>query len=172
MIMKISLLKYEFGRLAENKIREAHDRSTDGAIACLETFYYSFNNKDIDTFRNVWFMDSLIQLNDPLGGTLRGITAIEGLYSKIFEGPLKVWVKFSDIICYRSGDMAVFTGTETGEFINGHELIPLKFITTRVFTYANDDERWCQLHHHGSIDDPCLLKNYRNAVNYKALVAV
>lgn len=154
--MKISLLQYEFGRNAKNKIKEAREKSMEGAIACLETFYYSFNNKDIDTFRNTWFMDCLIQSNNPLDGIVRGITAIEGLYSKIFEGPSKVWVKFSDIVCYRSAEMAVFTGIETGEFTSGHELIPLKFRTTRVFTYVNEDERWCQLHSHGSVDDQYL----------------
>src|SRR6195952_1983351 len=119
--MEISLLQYEFGRHSKNKIQEAHEKSTGGAIACLETFYYSFNNRDIDTFRNVWLMNSLIQLNTPLDGTLHGLTAIEGLYSKIFDEPSKVWLKFNDIVCYRSGEMAFFTGTETREFTDNHE---------------------------------------------------
>ena len=168
--MNISLLQRSFGRDARNQIIKAHERSAEGAIACLETFYYSFNNKDMDTFRSVWYMDRLIQLDNPVGGIVRGITAIEELYSKIFEGPASVWVKFSDIVCYCSGDIVVFAGIETGEFSNEHEIIPLQFRTTRIFGFADNDERWCQLHHHGSMDDADLLYQYQNAINNKEAV--
>lgn len=98
--MKIDKLKSEFGIDAKNKIEHANQTSIEGALACLETFYYSFNNKDIDTLKKIWYQNDLIQLNNPLGGIVRGISPIVEVYDKIFNGQAKVWVKFTDIIYY------------------------------------------------------------------------
>lgn len=60
--------------------------------------------------------------------------------------------------------MVVFAGTEIGEFSTDKKTIPLKIRTTRIFGYSDNGNSWFQLHHHGSIDDPYLLKKYQEAV--------
>jgi hypothetical protein len=69
--MKIEKLTRTFGPASRNFIDKAVEKSLEGAIACLETFYYSFNNKDLEIFRKIWLNDELIQLNNPLGGIIR-----------------------------------------------------------------------------------------------------
>ena len=163
-IMKMSKLNQEFGVDAKNNIEYVNRKSINGALADLETFYYSFNNKDIDTFKKVWYNNDLIQLNNPLGGIVRGIHPIVEVYDKIFNGQAKVWVKFTDILYYATEEMVVFAGTEIGEFSTHNETIPLKIRTSRIFGYLDNEKSWFQLHHHGSIDNSELLNKYQNAV--------
>jgi hypothetical protein len=170
--MKISLLKDGIGREAKNKITKAREKTKEGAIACLETFYYSCNNKDIDTLRSIWYLDSLIQLNNPQSGLVRGIQAIEDLYHKIFERPFAIWVKFTDVVCYCSEEIVVFSGTEISEFSNEYETIPIEILTTRVFAYSKNDEQWCQLHHQGSMDDLDLQYRYQNSTNNRLALGI
>ena len=162
--MKLNKLDEEFGVESQNNIGNVHQKSIYGALACLETFYYSFNNKDIDIFKKVWCPNDLIQLNNPLGGIVRGIKPILEVYNKIFNSEARVWVKFTDILYYSTEDMFVFAGTETGEFSKNRESIPLKIRTSRIFGYSDNENRWFQLHHHGSIDNPDLLYKYQNAL--------
>jgi hypothetical protein len=42
--------------------------------------------------------------------------------------------------------------------------IPLYIRITWVFAYDRAAQRWGQVHHHGSIDDPDALRDYRDAV--------
>jgi hypothetical protein len=51
--MKISKPDREFGRDAKNNVGYVKEKSFDGALAGLETFYFSFNNKDLDTFKKM-----------------------------------------------------------------------------------------------------------------------
>ena len=162
--MMLSKLNREFGVDSKNNLRDVNKKSIDGALACLETFYYSFNNRDISTFRKVWYDNDLIQLDNPLGGIVRGIKPIMEVYDKIFNGQASVWVNFQDIICYATEKMLVFTGTEIGEFSIHSQTIPLKIRTSRIFVYLDNEECWFQLHHHGSIDNSELLLKYQNAV--------
>jgi hypothetical protein len=162
--MKIEKLNDAFGRDARNVISKAHDKSIQGALACLETFYFSFNNKDIETFRKVWLDHELIQLNNPLGGIMRGIKPINELYKKIFTGEATVWVEFSDIVLYHSNNTATFAGREKGEFSLNGQTIDLQIRTTRFLTFSEDEKQWFQIHHHGSIDNADLLKRYQDAL--------
>jgi hypothetical protein len=127
--MQIKKLNQEFNVGAHNKIENVNDQSIMGALACLETFYYSFNSKDIDTFKKVWFHHELVQLNNPLGGTLRGIEPITDLYNTIFTGKASVWVKFTDIAYYTAPEVCVFAGTEIGAFSIDTETVPLSIRT-------------------------------------------
>jgi hypothetical protein len=162
--MQIEKLDRKFGREAKNLIDQTKVKNLAGAIACLETFYYSFNNKDLNTFKKVWLNHDLIQLNNPLGGIMRGITPIVDLYDKIFNGQATVWVELGDIVFYQSKDMVTFAGRETGEFnING-QTIELQIRTTRFLGYSEVEKQWFQIHHHGSIDNVDLLDRYQKAV--------
>jgi hypothetical protein len=164
-VMKLNKLNREFGTASKNNIDKVNQKSIDCAIACLETFYYSFNNRDISTFRKVWYDNDLVQLNNPVGGIIRGRKPIVDLYNKIFNGQVRVWVKFKDITYYATEEILVFAGTEIGEFSTRNETIALKIRTSRIFGYLDHEESWFQLHHHGSIDNPELLSKYQNAVN-------
>jgi hypothetical protein len=162
--MKIGKLNREFGLDATNNLAYVHQSSIGGAIAGLESFYYSFNNKDLDALQKVWYHHEFIQLNNPIGGIVRGSAPILQLYEQIFHGPASVWVRFTDIVFYATEDMVVFAGTEVGEFTTNGETIPLQFRTSRIFCYVDNEKRWFQLHHHGSIDNADLLSRYQAAI--------
>ncbi len=138
------------------------DPGVEGARACLESFYHAFNQRSSQVLRQVWADDPLIQLNNPLGGIVRGIEGIADLYGGIFDGPARVWVEYHDVVEHAGADVVVFAGRERGEFRVGDTVIPLDIRTTRILAY--DGRRWGQIHHHGSITDPELLAAYQEAV--------
>jgi hypothetical protein len=114
---------------------------------------------------DVWSSDPLAQLNNPLGGLLRGGEQIAALYRRIFTGTAKVSVEFADIAEYSGTGRALFAGRESGTCtVPGQPPLPLAIRTTRYFQYDPDAGRWLQLHHHGSIDDPTSLHAYQTAV--------
>lgn len=158
----MKLIEQSYGRGARNRIEETGDAGVEGARAALESFYHSFNQQSGEVLRDVWADDPLVQLNNPLGGILRGIEGVVDLYDKIFHGPADVWVEFHDIMEHAGSDVVMFAGRERGEFRIGDTAVPLDIRTTRVFAY--DGERWGQVHHHGSITDPAALAEYQMAV--------
>lgn len=87
--MELNRINKTFGLDAKNRINETTDESFSGAIACLETFYYAFNNRDLDTFKKIWLNHELIQLNNPLGGIITGVEPITELYDNLFNGQEK-----------------------------------------------------------------------------------
>ena len=165
--MQTGKLLQTFGIKASNRLDKANVISIEGAIACLESFYYAFNNKNIDVLRDVWYNNELAQLNNPLGGVIRGINPITELYNNIFQSNASVTVELQNIIYYHEINTIVFAGVEKGEFKKNDLTIPLTIRTTRCLGYIREQHRWYQLHHHGSIDDADLLKQYKEAVNNK-----
>ncbi|KAA2252885.1 nuclear transport factor 2 family protein [Solihabitans fulvus] len=135
------------------------------ARAPADRVYHAFNRRDLAVLRQVWSADPLAQLNNPLGGLLRGGDAIAELYARVFDGPARVMVTFGDIVEYADDTHAVFAGRETGTFTgrDGAEL-PLAIRTSRYFRYDPAAGRRAMLHHHGSIDDPVALRAYQDAV--------
>lgn len=152
-----------YGRDAHDRLDETLDRGPDGALAALETFYNAFNRRSASLLRAIWLDDPLVQLNNPLGGILRGIEPITALYERVFTGPARVWVEFGDIVRFPSTDTVTFAGREQGEFAVVDRFIPLAIRTSRTFAYR-DGTGWRQVHHHGSIDDADLLRDYQHAV--------
>lgn len=161
--MPSSHLTLTFGPASRNLLAEATDPGREGALAALESFYYALNNRDADALARVWSDNDLVQLNNPLGGILRGRTAIIELYQRVFDSPAKLDITFGDIVEYLGPNHAVFAGRETGTFTapDGAR-VPLSIRTTRYFGHL--DGRWGQLHHHGSIDDPDALRDYQQAI--------
>jgi hypothetical protein len=157
--------QYSYGRVAKNRINQTNQYSVDGARALVESFYYAFNQRDMGVFSQVWANHELIQLNNPLGGILRGYEPIANLYQVIFTGSASVWVALDDIVEYQSNDMVIFAGRETGEFTKGENTVPLSIRTSRIVQWLGSDIGWKQVHHHGSIDDPRLLTEYQQAVH-------
>ncbi|HEX7019291.1 MAG TPA: nuclear transport factor 2 family protein [Gemmatimonadaceae bacterium] len=152
-----------FGPESRNRLEEARQPDFQGALAALETFYYSFNSRDLDALARVWGDGPLAQLNNPLGGILRGGKAIVDLYARIFKGSARVTVTFGDIVAYAAGESATFAGRETGDYRIGDATpVPVSIRTTRCFHYEKG--RWTMFHHHGSIDDAERLATYQRAV--------
>jgi ketosteroid isomerase-like protein len=159
-----TLVDYDFGPDARNRLDEGRDPGHDGAVAALETFYHALNNADLDVLRAVWSSDPLAQLNNPVGGIVRSGDAIADLYRRIFAGGMGVQVTFTDAATYLGAGTAVFAGREVGSY-NGRdgERVPLRIRTSRVFAWHPEQGRWLQVHHHGSIDDPDALAAYQAA---------
>jgi ketosteroid isomerase-like protein len=161
----ITRVDAEYGPRARNRLAEAANPDPDGAPAALETFYYAFNHRDADALKRVWVRDPLVQLNNPLGGMLRGADDITALYQRIFHSRARVEVSFGDVVAYQAAGMVVFAGRETGQFTDpAGRSVPLRIRTTRVFAYDRAAGRWGQVHHHGSIDEPDALRDYQHAV--------
>ncbi|MDP3543015.1 MAG: nuclear transport factor 2 family protein [Elusimicrobiota bacterium] len=153
-----------YGRSSTNRLHLTNERGIEGARALLESFYYAFNHRDMDAFRKIWAEHDSIQLNNPLGGMLRGYEPIAALYQRIFTGPAAVWVELADIVEFQTGEMVVFAGRETGEFSLGAKSLGLSIRTSRIIQWFGPGVGWRQSHHHGSIDDPRLLSEYQQAV--------
>jgi ketosteroid isomerase-like protein len=152
-----------FGPDSVNRLAGAADQSARGARAALESFYYGWHHRDADVLRAVWSDDPLAQLDNPVGGILRGGDAIAGLYQKALASPADLRVTFGDVVAYLGKGDAVFAGRETGSFTTPDgTTVPVEIRTTRYFRYA--DGRWRQYHHHGSIDDPGALRAYQQAI--------
>ncbi|MDD2719781.1 MAG: nuclear transport factor 2 family protein [Gallionella sp.] len=154
----------KYGRTAENRIQHAREYGIGGARALVETFYYAFNQRDMEVFAQVWANHELIQLNNPLGGILRGYETIANLYRGILTGPARVWVELDDIVEFESDTMVVFAGRETGEFTRGDKAVSLSIRTSRIVQWMGPEAGWKQTHHHGSIDNPQRLEEYQMAV--------
>ncbi|AIJ24201.1 hypothetical protein [Amycolatopsis methanolica] len=101
-----------FGPDSRNRLEAATTPGIEGALAALETFYFAFNQRDPDVFARVWTQEALAQLNNPLGGILRGGEAISALHDKLFHGPARVTV-----------------------IVDGRE-VPLRTRTSRYFRYG------------------------------------
>ncbi|MFI9718914.1 YybH family protein [Streptomyces sp. NPDC052396] len=152
-----------FGPDSRNRLAETGDPSAKGAEAALESFYYALNGRDLDALRADWGQSPLVQLNNPVGGILRGIDAVADLYAKVFDGAVRVQVTFGDVVAYLGEDHAVFAGRESGSYTAPDgTAAPLEIRTSRYFRYQ--DGHWRQFHHHGSIDDPGMLSAYQRAV--------
>jgi len=73
-----------------------------------------------------------------------------------------VSVEFYDYTISETAGMFFAVGRERGYFCLGNDEMALAIRTTRIFRKTGD--RWRQVHHHGSIDDPKLLASYQAAV--------
>ncbi|MDO0937566.1 nuclear transport factor 2 family protein [Streptomyces sp. DG2A-72] len=156
-------LDVSFGPASRNRLNEAASPGADGALAALETFYFAFNTRNLDVFAQVWSKDPLAQLNNPLGGILRGGEAITALYDRVFHGHALVTVTFGDVVEYADATHVLFAGRETGEYsVADGQVVPLSIRTSRYFRYEGG--RWSQFHHHGSIDDADALAAYQAAI--------
>jgi hypothetical protein len=153
-----------YGRDSANKIDGIREPGIEGARMLMESFYFAFNNRNLEVFGKVWANHELIQLNNPLGGILRGYEPIAALYEQVFNGPASVWVELSDIVEFQTGNMIVFARRESGEFTRTNRILPLSIRTSRVIQWFGSETGWKQVHHHGSIDDARLLEEYQQAV--------
>lgn len=131
----------------------------------LVQFYCAFNSSDMKMMSENWAQSDDIAMDNPLGGIKRGWTEIQSVYERIFNGPAEVYVEYFDYTIHETGDMFYTVGRERGYFRLGGEEITLAIRTSRIFQKI--DGSWKQVHHHGSIEDPQLLRIYQAAVSGK-----
>lgn len=133
-----------------------------GPMAALVEFYSAFNWRDIVKMERNWAGTDEVAMSNPLGGIKRGWPEIKGVYERIFTERAQVYVEFYDYTICESGEMFIAIGRERGEFRLGGTVIKLAIRTSRLYRLI--DGRWRQLHHHGSIEDPDLLRRYQDTV--------
>jgi ketosteroid isomerase-like protein len=129
----------------------------------LSQFYRAFNRCDLALMGQNWLQSDEAAMDNPLGGIKRGWPEIEAVYRSIFTGAAKVTVEFFDYTIHTVGDFFYAVGRERGALRakDGTQLA-LQIRTSRLFRRI--DGLWRQVHHHGSIEDPELLRTYRALV--------
>jgi ketosteroid isomerase-like protein len=131
-------------------------------LAALAQFYRAFNTHDLALMAENWLASEDVAMDNPLGGIMRGWQNIRVLYERVFSGPARVQVEFYDYTLHTAGDVFYAVGRERGSFERNGNKLDLAIRTSRIFKHVGN--RWRQVHHHGSIDDPALLKAYQQAV--------
>jgi len=125
----------------------------------LNQFYKAFNTGNMSLMQENWYNDENIAMDNPLGGIKRGWSEIKSVYERIFNGQAKVYVEFYDftIVDLEGGFVAV--GRERGSVEIKGKKLELSIRTSRVFKLIGSNYK--QVHHHGSIEAPALLKEYQ-----------
>ena len=134
----------------------------------LVQFYSAFNHRDLEAMQLNWHQSDASVMNNPLGGIKRGWQEIRSVYEQIFTSPAQVYVEFYDYTLHKDNDIFYAVGRERGSFEQGQIKLDLAIRTTRI--YRRIGQVWQQVHHHGSIEDPELLKRYQAAVRGKPLL--
>ena len=136
-------------------------------MAALVAFYKAFNQRNLAAMGEYWAQSPDVVMSNPLGGVRKGWQDIEPVYRNLFTGPAQVYVEFYDFVAQHSADMYWVAGRERGYFQKNDTKLDLHIRTSRLF--RNIDGIWKQVHHHGSIEYPMLLKQYQIAVLGHAL---
>ncbi|MCK9411479.1 MAG: nuclear transport factor 2 family protein [Prolixibacteraceae bacterium] len=131
-------------------------------LKVLIKFYKAFNQGDMELMQRIWLNSSEASMNNPVGGIKRGWDEIRAVYDKIFNGSAKVYVEFYDFTLHATENMFFATGRERGYFEKDGLRIELAIRTSRIFVRSEGE--WKHIQHHGSIDDPELLKKYQQAI--------
>lgn len=136
-------------------------------LQALAQFYRGFNRRDLDILADNWDRSDAVAMDNPLGGIMRGWEAIRAVYERIVRGPSHVYVEFYDYTIHETPVLFYAVGRERGLLRGPHGELPLAIRTTRLFT--RQGARWKQVHHHGSIDDPELLRRYQDLIRGQSL---
>ena len=128
----------------------------------LVEFYKAFNRRDFELMQKNWLNSEEIAMDNPLGGIKRGWIEIKSIYSRIFTGQAKVYVEFYDytILPMEGGFVAI--GREHGWVDIKGNTLELAIRTSRVYKLIAGEYK--QVHHHGSIENPDLLRKYQELV--------
>jgi hypothetical protein len=152
------------------EILKESDPKDSAVLAALHQFYKGFNEGDIDLLSENWSQSAAAIMSNPLGGVLKGWSKIEGLYQRLFSGPIDVNVEFYDIEINQWSNGFLAVGREKGRVTLGKgssnmQSSSLEIRTSRFFIFDEDKECFKQLHHHGSIVFPDMLASYQELVN-------
>lgn len=152
-------------QLSPNVINGSETDHQSKEVTALSNFYKAFNNSDMQLMEQSWWNTDEISMDNPIGGIKRGWSEISAVYKRIFSGNAKVFVEFYDFTIHKTDAMFFATGRERGYCKIDETKITLDIRTTRIFVLVHT--AWKQIHHHGSIDNPELLKTYQDAINPK-----
>jgi len=133
------------------------------ASQALAQFYHALNTRNLELMQQNWANSSEAAMDNPLGGIKRGWGEIRTIYEKLFASRGAYRFEFYDYTLHEAGDLFYVVGRERGKIDASGESMQLAIRTTRVFR-RDAGERWRQVHHHGSIDDPQMLARYQEAV--------
>lgn len=128
----------------------------------LARFYAAINRRDLNEMSANWLLSPDIAMDNPLGGIRRGWEEIGAVYRRLFASHAQFHFEFHDYTIHQAGDLFYAVGRERGELMIGERRMTLAIRTTRIYRCV--DDIWRQVHHHGSIDDPDMLRDYQNAV--------
>ena len=131
----------------------------------LAEFYRAFNSRNLALMEQNWSDADDVIMDNPLGGVKRGWNEIRPIYERIFRGQVKVefydyTIHLADGTFYAVGRERNLANATDGEGNGIHRRLAIR--TTRIFRW--NGERWRQVHHHGSFEDPVLLAEYQKAV--------
>lgn len=130
--------------------------------SALAQFYRALNSRDLGLMAQNWDDSEEAAMDNPLGGIKRGWSEIRSTYEGLFQTAWTYSFEFWDYSEHRAADVYWVVGRERGRLARGNERLDLAIRTTRLF--RRTDDRWRQVHHHGSIEDPQMLTNYLSAV--------
>lgn len=136
------------------------DRTTP--YSALVSFYYAFNNRNIELMKTNWLLSEESSMSNPLGGIKRGWEEINSVYKNIFNSAAKVYVEFYAYSIHSRKNMFIAVGRERGKLEINQIVVDLDIRTTR--TYLLHNSKWKQIHHHGSMDNPELLATYQTTL--------
>lgn len=134
----------------------------DTPLGALTEFYQAFNQQDFNQMATNWLnADSAVMAN-PLGGIRRGWEDIREVYERIFTGKANVYVEFFDYSITESKGFFQAIGRERGHVKIDQQTLDLSIRTSRLFVWHGS--RYCQLHHHGSIDQSSMFNDYQRII--------
>jgi limonene-1,2-epoxide hydrolase len=128
----------------------------------LAQFYRAFNSRNLKMIDENFAPSDEVAIDNPLGGIRRGADEPHRMYEVVFESPAEVRVEFWDYTIHRVGNVFWAVGRERGTYREGDAVKDLNIRTTRIFQLM--DDRWRQMHHHGSIDNAKFLGDYQDVV--------
>jgi SnoaL-like domain len=132
-------------------------------LSALSQFYRALNSRDMLLMDQNWDASDDVVMDNPLGGIKRGWPEIRSVYARLFATRGRFQFEFYDYTLQRYAEAFIAIGRERGHLeVAGGDAIELAIRTTRVFRWTG--ERWRQVHHHGSIDNPEMLARYQKAV--------
>lgn len=131
-------------------------------LHALSEFYRALNSRDLKLMEENWDASGQSAMDNPLGGIKRGWNEIMSVYERLFRVDGAYHFEFHDYTLHRFNEIFYVVGRERGYVGTEGKRLEMKIRTTRVFRF--DGQRWRQIHHHGSIDDPQLLAAYQAAV--------
>jgi len=140
---------------------EPHEDTTV-PMQALQLFYAALNTRDIALMANCWSAKEDASMDNPLGGIVRGWSAIASVYSRLFNADVRYHFEFHDYSMHQLADSFLVVGRERGWIEKGGKHLDLAFRTSRFFRHEN--AHWKQMHHHGSADDAAMLRAYQELV--------
>lgn len=131
-------------------------------LQALAEFYRALNSRDLVLMEANWDNGNDAAIDNPLGGIKRGWPEIRAVYEGLFHTDGDFRFEFYDYTLHRFQEIFYVVGRERGYLRTRGNNLEMRIRTTRVFRF--DGRRWRQVHHHGSVEDPQLLRAYQTAV--------